>query len=359
VEIIFLHHQKQIPTHPIGEDSPLIFSEIVNGCLSTRIVIILDCCYSGAAIIGSGKGGRNEDEAAKLGRGAIENKFMEGEGIYLLASSQAAQKSFPMPDKPFSAFSYFLLDGLRGREESVESNGYVTPESLGKYIDTKILELQKRQKPVRKAQASGDIILAHYPRFATKSRLVDPSITINSASLTNEGNRYFMNGEYDKAIELYEKVISDPNFVKSWYNKGVILVKSSRYAEAIKCFEKVLAIDPNDANAQYTRGRLLSLLGKHTEAIKCFEKVLAIDPDDANAQYDKGVSLGKLNRHEEAIKCFEKVLAIDPNDAKIWYDKGIAYGMLESRDKAKECFEKVLAIDPNDANAQYYKKLFS
>lgn len=36
-------------------------------------------------------------------------------------------------------------------------------------------------------------------------------------------------------------------------NKGVQLVRQAKYAEAMKCFDKVLEIDPEDTVAQHNR----------------------------------------------------------------------------------------------------------
>jgi hypothetical protein len=65
-------------------------TEMMHESKSTRIIVILDCCYSGAAK--SSKG--NEDDAAKLGREIIETKLDSGEGMCVLASSLSYQESY-------------------------------------------------------------------------------------------------------------------------------------------------------------------------------------------------------------------------------------------------------------------------
>jgi uncharacterized caspase-like protein len=96
--------------------------------VSIRIVTILDCCYSGAAKISKGI----EDAAAKIGTAAIENKARilqqpQGEGKCLLAASQAAQEAYVLNEQDHSIFTYYLLEGLRGTEKSVDVEGNVTP----------------------------------------------------------------------------------------------------------------------------------------------------------------------------------------------------------------------------------------
>jgi hypothetical protein len=145
------------------------FTRLMNKCYSRKIVSILDCCYSGAARIGKG----GADEAAKLGRMAIDNgsKTLErGEGKCILAASQAYQKAFETLAQDHSLFTYYLLEGLKGKQAAaVDEEGFVTPDSLGRYVYNAIMSLpperRSMQKPVRKVEESGDIALAYYPQF--------------------------------------------------------------------------------------------------------------------------------------------------------------------------------------------------
>ena len=143
-------------------------TKMIDKSNSERIVTILDCCYSGAAKIGKG----GEEDADNAGRKAIDEKsrIMErGEGKCILAASQAYQKAFETAQKNHSLFSYYLIEGLRGNEDTVDNYGCITPDSLGKYVYNKIMSLpldeRPMQKPIRKVQQSGDIVLAYYPQF--------------------------------------------------------------------------------------------------------------------------------------------------------------------------------------------------
>lgn len=108
----------------------------MNDSNSERIITVLDCCYSGALEIG-GKGGEGEDEeSAKSDKGeeiaslaevnmrkTVERLIKSGQGKCILASSLEEQRSFKMQDQPFSLFTYFLTQGLKGAKgESVDSN---------------------------------------------------------------------------------------------------------------------------------------------------------------------------------------------------------------------------------------------
>ena len=140
-------------------------SKISRNSNSTKIVKIIDCCYSGALGIPS-KG--DEKSKALIGKRKFENSFeQEGEGRYVLASSLGSQESFSVKDKSCSVFTYHVNQGLNGSEPSaVDEHGYITPYSLGKYVYKKMLDFAKDQRPTRKVDGSGDIFLAEYKKFA-------------------------------------------------------------------------------------------------------------------------------------------------------------------------------------------------
>jgi hypothetical protein len=158
-------------------------TRLIQNSNSIRIVTILDCCYSGAAKISKGL----EDAAAKIGTAAIQDKARilqqpQGEGKCLLAASQAAQEAYGLKEHDHSIFTYYLLQGLRGNEKSVDTDGNVTPYSLGSYIYRTILNLppkkRPKQKPITKVEASGDIILASYPNLVKPAKDVASAVTI-------------------------------------------------------------------------------------------------------------------------------------------------------------------------------------
>ena len=74
----------------------------INNCVSTKIVIILDCCYSGAAKISKGISKGTEDSVANVATAAINDKsraFQDNRGVCLLAASQASQEAYALKEE--------------------------------------------------------------------------------------------------------------------------------------------------------------------------------------------------------------------------------------------------------------------
>jgi hypothetical protein len=176
----------------LPESRAVPFDELtsyLNYSNSERIVAVLDCCYSGALEVG-GKGEDEDEESSKAEKGeeiaslaeanirkTTERLIKSGQGKCILASSLEEQKSFKMQDQPYSLFTHFLIQGLKGAEgESVDGNGYVTPELLGSYVNKKMYELPTvKQKPIRKIDITGEIVLAYYPGLVKKTRTANIS----------------------------------------------------------------------------------------------------------------------------------------------------------------------------------------
>lgn len=85
--------------------------------------------------------------------------------------------------------------------------------------------------------------------------------------------------------------------------------------EAIKYFDRALAINQSDTDSLYAKGYALDSLGRYEEAVKYYDKALAIDPDDVDALYNKGGILFDLGKYQEAIRYYDRILSIDPTDS--------------------------------------------
>lgn len=144
-----------------------------------KTIAILDCCFSGGAEVSVvGKSGMEaEEEAEKLGREALNKVFSETKGTCILASSLSNRRSFNMPGKNMSAFSYFVVEGLKENKETVDENGFVTPDKLDEFVYSKLKSLDgPTQEPVRNISISGKMVLAHYPSLASKKKMSEDKL---------------------------------------------------------------------------------------------------------------------------------------------------------------------------------------
>ncbi len=169
-----------------------------------------------------------------------------------------------------------------------------------------------------------------------------------------KGNKFFNEGEYEKAIECYKKVTQiNPKDAEAWNNKGVAYDKLGDYKKAIKCYNKVIEIieiNPEIelkyvcAEAWYNKGIVYHKLKDYKKAIECYNKTIKINPEHVDAWYNKGIAYNKLKNYRRALKCFDKVTKIRSIDVKAWLNKGVIYDELRDYKKAIECYDKAIEI---------------
>ncbi len=139
-----------------------------------------------------------------------------------------------------------------------------------------------------------------------------------------EGQRRFLRGDYDKAIDALSKTIDlDPEFINAYgiralqkvhlgeseAAKGNLEVEQGYYNEAIADFNEAFKLNPHEAPEEYRlRGWAKAKLGEseasqgnttaaqrsYREAIQDFDKALELNPEYASAYSNRGYVKAKL-----------------------------------------------------------------
>jgi tetratricopeptide (TPR) repeat protein len=138
------------------------------------------------------------------------------------------------------------------------------------------------------------------------------------------------------------------------------LEQSGNIKEAIKYYDKALAIQPNNTDLLVAKGDALSKLRNYTEAIKYYSKVLAAYPNSrgstgliegiGNDQYD-------LGKYKEAIRSYDIALARQPNNTDLLISKGNALFHIENYSGAVKYYDKALTMAPTSVQVKQDKKL--
>jgi len=135
---------------------------------STRQVVVLDCCHSGAFARGT-----KSSELSSVGTaGAFEGT---GLGRVILSATDATQYAWEgdqvIGEIQSSLFTHFLIDGLKSGAADLDADGIVTVDELYNYVREQVVTANPRQTPLKWTYSQhGDIVLAQNP-FAARSAL--------------------------------------------------------------------------------------------------------------------------------------------------------------------------------------------
>jgi len=100
-----------------------------------------------------------------------------------------------------------------------------------------------------------------------------------------------------KGIALLREVVEkDPANMQAHLNLGLFAIQSGQYDKAIERFNKILAIDQNNLEVYLYLGQTYSSMGQKDKAIESLEKYKSLSKDAfINAQVDKYISELKNN----------------------------------------------------------------
>jgi len=153
----------------------------------------------------------------------------------------------------------------------------------------------------------------------------------------------------DKAVQIKGEEKSD-NF---WYKRAVNLREMGEYEDAIECIDKDLSIHKQSCESYFLKGLVLMQTKNYAEAIECFNKC-------SEERGQKYLSNTKKVERMKKVKKFEKALIyadLSANaktlDAEFWHYKGLAYFKLKKYEDAKDCFANALEMKEFDTEILY------
>ncbi|MBC7700741.1 tetratricopeptide repeat protein [Aquabacterium sp.] len=103
-----------------------------------------------------------------------------------------------------------------------------------------------------------------------------------------------------------------PGHINTINLMGVLLGRSNRLAESIKCFQKLTTLQPRVPDFHSNLGMALMETKKFDAALASFDRALALKPDFLDALHNKAQCLNTLKRTPEAAALYKQLHAIQP-----------------------------------------------
>lgn len=177
--------------------------------------------------------------------------------------------------------------------------------------------------------------------------------SIDIKDLLNLGNRHLETGRYERAIQNYSKVsevlmeTDNPNLVTAYFNRGLAYHLNGDYDKAIEDFDRVITMNPEDDKAFYYRGNAHALQRSADKALEDYSRAIRLNPDDARLYYYRGLAYQENPATLDlAVDDFKRAIALDPSDAKTHCFLGIVYYKQQQYRTAAKYFGMAIDIDP-------------
>lgn len=165
---------------------------------------------------------------------------------------------------------------------------------------------------------------------------------------TKEAVSLYNQNKLKEAIAIFEELEKDePNNKDIASYMGVIYKALGRYEQAVKTYNKAIALDRfNDQNYN-NMGNLLKLLGKNKDALKMFFLAIKLNPLNFNAFNNVGILYETIGENEKAISSYKEAIRINPNFSKAVNNIGVVLYKQKKYDESASIFQIALDIDPD------------
>ena len=190
-------------------------------------------------------------------------------------------------------------------------------------------------------------------------------ILIPSAHATNwnaynkhveNGGRNFNNGNYQKAIDFYNKALKIYKRDGAiFYNRAISNYELGNYKEAIADYKEALIFEDKMRSAitHLNIGIAYKEIEEFEKALFHFNKAISIKPHEGFYYQDRGSLYFELEKWDEALKDFETAKSKylkkkEKIDEYFYNDLGYVYFKLGSYDLAIDNYEKAIDINPKE-----------
>ncbi len=163
--------------------------------------------------------------------------------------------------------------------------------------------------------------LSAQPEFALKllEAMVSDKEPPSPAFAFILGNAYYSAGQTEKAEASYRSAVQRyPSFLRAWSNLGVLYYSADRFADAIPCFSKAVALGDRDPTTFGLLGYCLERTGNVVPAEMAYMQALSGDP--ANAGWTEGllrlyVQGKQFGRAESLLR---NLIKAKPQETRYW-----------------------------------------
>lgn len=154
-------------------------------------------------------------------------------------------------------------------------------------------------------------------------------------------------GKHREALTALERsaepLARDPRF---HYNRGVLLERLKRPAEAATAYRACLGLDPTVFEAHFNLGKTQQALARHPQAVAAFNEALVLKPDSSEVRYNLAQSQLRVGEPAAALQLFEALEAEGAPYPRLTQHRADALVALGRHDEAMALFDQ-LAQNPD------------
>ena len=163
---------------------------------------------------------------------------------------------------------------------------------------------------------------------------------------SNEGDEFFTQEEYEKAIVSYDKFLSsNPTNVRALYNRGRSYEELGKLQLAEKDFLAALNQDTKNIHLLLSLSNLYQKLKNHNSALLYADYAVEVPGAPAMAYFMKARALHQLGNVQEALREYNAAIKMDKDFAQAFYYRGMLYRATDKKTAACSDFNTAISMN--------------
>ncbi len=160
-----------------------------------------------------------------------------------------------------------------------------------------------------------------------------------------QGKIFMGKGNLKESEAIFKELLDENPYSSDYWNEMAALqLQQNNYSDVIISCDFALAINPNDSEAIIQKANALTALGNNEEAIKLFDKYIALKPNEALVELLKSMAYSHMNKLKDALISLKQAEKKSKNESSeltlIYYEMAFAYSRLGNLPKALDCIKK-------------------
>ncbi|MBC7363940.1 MAG: tetratricopeptide repeat protein [Candidatus Aminicenantes bacterium] len=129
------------------------------------------------------------------------------------------------------------------------------------------------------------------------------------------GNSYYMNGQFQEAVEVFTKAIElNPKAEDFYTHLANAYLALNQFEKAIQIAKKSIAVEQNNPFAYHILSKIYRAMGKYDEAINSLKRAVELAPKFIERHISLANLYAEIGNYDQAISVLTKALEISPEN---------------------------------------------
>ena len=167
---------------------------------------------------------------------------------------------------------------------------------------------------------------------------------------TNIASAYQANGDFQKALDAYNKAYSLDNKgeTDNLYFIGALDENASQGQKALQDYTRYVNAAPRGTYVNDAKARIVALKTNPNQTQKIVTAHEQTTLNEAGSAYDQAIKLQQENKLDEALELYKKAIASQPNEASYYYGIGTCYAGKNDLEQAITNYKKAISLNPQE-----------